>query len=190
MGPKIAQIIPTLPQREANQRVGSWLSGDAPGRPISHPQKVQKRPQKWGRYPGGRCVAAQHGPCPPVEVVAEAFVDVLPDAVDVPAGQADGELQELLGEEQRPHCGVEPGGGAGRGGKRGFCFMGSARSRFIWGTWPQPQVGVGADRCAMSQSGVMEGKCPRSHRFCPKSQMGKAPESHIDIISAHCPITH
>lgn len=37
------------------------------------------------------------------------LVDVLPHPVDVAAGEFDGELQELVGVEQRADGGVEPG---------------------------------------------------------------------------------
>lgn len=187
MSPQIAQIIPTLPQCKANQCVGSWLSGDAPGRPISHPQKVQKRPQKWGRYPGGRCVAAQHGPCPPVEVVAEAFVDVLPDAVDVPAGQADGELQELLGEEQRPHCGVEPGGGAGRGGKGGFVSWGAPKVTLFGGNGPSPKwvlVRIGAP---CPKVGSWRVNAPDPIDFAPNPKWVKPPNPILTSFQLTAP---
>lgn len=75
----------------------------------------------WKAYPIGDCVPGKYGPGLPVHVMPVLLVHMLAQPIHVSAGQADGQLQELISKQKGPDAGVKPRhtrvGNAGTGGQ-------------------------------------------------------------------------
>lgn len=65
--------------------------------------------QEGGPHLGGGGIAGEDGPGLPGHAVAVLLVHVLSQPVHVGAGQSEGQLQVLLGEQEGPDVRVQPG---------------------------------------------------------------------------------